>query len=126
MLARRASLKKRHNARSDATHTLETPKDKPKRGTVWSRRTSNGKPPRRWPSVRARYRGKVTWLDRKREDIGVLRAHGGAPDEYVAPVRAIAGSGANALKSIRYGTCMPCARSWCLPALGSATFCKFT
>ena len=44
-------------------------------GTVWYVKDESGKPARRWPSGRVRYRGKVTWPDGKRQDVAVPEAH---------------------------------------------------
>ena len=54
-----------------------------KQGSVYFAKDAAGKPARRWPSGRVRYRGKVTWPDGKRQDVAVLEAHC-ADEEHAA------------------------------------------
>lgn len=57
---------------------------------IWFHKDAAGKPARRWPSGRPKYRGKVTWPDGKRQDIAVPEAHCYSEDraaEYVRHVQ---------------------------------------
>lgn len=77
------------------THAPEGPQ-----GSIWFPKTKAGEP-RRWPSGRTRYRGKVTWPDGRRQDLGVPEVHCENDDDasaYVASVqKAIETSGVRVL-----------------------------
>ena len=62
----------------------------PAKGSVWFPKHPKTKEPRRWPSGRVRYRGKVTWPDGHRQDVRVLEQHCADEEhaaEYIAHVQ---------------------------------------